>query len=64
VIAALVLLCAVLTGCSSAIQLRHPDGRTAQCGPYHVGAGMQYQLAQREARCLDDYERQGFVRVP
>lgn len=64
VIALLWLLCAMFTGCSSAIELRHPDGRRAQCGPYHVGGGMQFALAEREARCLDDYRRQGFERVP
>src|SRR5256885_426973 len=37
----LAILCGLLlAGCAtSAIYLRHPDGRKAKCGPYFVGGG-------------------------
>jgi hypothetical protein len=62
-------LVVLLAGCTSAIKLRHPvTGQEAKCGPYHVGPlsfGDTYALAaERERRCLDDYQRQGDVRVP
>jgi hypothetical protein len=47
-----------------AIKLRNPTtGHTAQCGPY-TQKSMSDETAMREARCLDDFEKQGFVRVP
>jgi hypothetical protein len=62
------LLIALLAACTSSIKLQHPTpGQVAQCGPYHiapnVGFGMS-RAVERENRCLDDYQRQGFERVP
>jgi uncharacterized protein YceK len=56
----------VLSGCTDVVKLRNPTtGETAQCGPYQLeGLGQPASVAQREARCLDDYQRQGFVRAP
>ena len=59
------LLCALLlTGCTSAISLRHQDGRKVECGPFWADGALGRQAAWREAKCVDDYQRQGFVRVP
>lgn len=55
----------VLAACSSAIKLRNPaTGETATCGPYMLDSLASDSQAQREARCLSDYQRQGFQRVP
>lgn len=54
-------LVAVLGGCTTTVVLRHPQtGETVKCGPYRPSVAG----AAREARCLDDYQRQGFERVP
>jgi hypothetical protein len=56
----------LLGGCTTPVTLRNPTtGQTVTCGPYmHEGTGQPASVAQREARWLDDYERQGFERVP
>ena len=60
----IVPLLLVLTACTSAIELRHPDtGQTATCGPYNTVGFAGIANAQREAKCIDDYQRQGYVRV-
>ena len=51
-----------LVGCTAAVKLRHSNGRTATCGPYLIT--MSQDVAAREARCLSDYQRQGFERAP
>jgi hypothetical protein len=51
-------------GCSSTITMRHPDGRTATCGGYSTAFQLGDQVAAREARCISDYQRQGFERMP
>lgn len=51
-----------LMGCTSAVTLRHPQtGARVKCGPF---AFIQGTAAEREARCIDDYQRQGYERVP
>lgn len=45
--------------------LRHPQtGQTARCGPYFRG-GLDGQMTAlgHEARCISDYQRQGYERV-
>jgi len=59
----------LLTACGpSAVQLRNPTtGQTTQCGPYNIvgqGPNAADAAAMIQARCLDDYRAQGFVRVP
>ena len=69
---ALCMLAAVVVavvGCASDISLHHPTtGRTATCegGYYKYGLiGMANQTAKDlQMRCLDDYQRQGYERVP
>lgn len=55
-----------LAGCQSEpIFLRHPDGRTVQCGPFaERGVHGQAAAAMREAQCIEDYKQQGYQRVP
>lgn len=58
------LLVAALTGCTSAVTLRHPDGRVAKCGPYDARPLNSIASAERERGCIQDYKEQGFVRIP
>jgi len=62
---ALVSFFALAACTTSAISLRNPStGQTAKCGPYLLdGLGSNSQ-ALRESKCVDDYQRQGFVRAP
>ncbi len=56
-----------LTGCASTdpIYLRHAGtGPRVQCGPFSMTTGPQALAAPfHERSCLDDYQRQGYVRV-
>lgn len=55
-----------LVGCTEAVKMRNTQtGQIAQCGPYpsDMIAGGNTQ-AQREARCIDDFQRQGYERMP
>jgi len=50
----------LLTGCTDAVLLRHPDtGKTVKCGPYTMSGG----VVARERGCIEDYQRQGYKRV-
>jgi hypothetical protein len=46
--------------------MKHRDGRVATCGPYALGMTMgdDTAVAMREAKCIDDFKAQGFVRQP
>lgn len=52
---------------SEAVQMRHPEtGQTVTCGPYTVTGNVTVAeaTAQRELRyCIEDYQRQGYVRA-
>jgi hypothetical protein len=54
-----VAMVALLVGCTAPVQLRYPDGRIVQCGPF-AGDGSH---AAREAKCIDDHRAQGAVRL-
>lgn len=62
------LLCSwLLAGCVAKtvpITLRHTDGRVVQCGPYLAEAFVATASAIREGQCIQDFQRQGFERVP
>jgi hypothetical protein len=61
-----VLLALTLASCTTAIRLQNPTtGQTAQCGPYasDIIAGGDAQ-AQRERACVQDFQRQGYERLP
>lgn len=63
---AAVSLCAMFlaAGCTTtAVTLRHPDGRVATCGPYDARPINSSSSAQRERGCIEDFKQQGFVRV-
>jgi len=60
----LAVVAVALAGCYGirAVTLRNQETQqTVTCGPYRRAFGMGYQEMDR---CLDDYQRQGFVRVP
>ena len=62
---AVLALAAALAGCTTAVKLRNPaTGATASCGPYYVDSGFSNAQAERESRCISDFQRQGFERVP
>ena len=61
----LALLALLLVGCSTTpVKMRHPDGRAATCGPYPATGIPATAGAIREGQCIQDYQRQGFERVP
>jgi hypothetical protein len=53
----------LLVGCTTPVYLRHPDGRTAKCGPYDARPINSFSSAERERGCIQDFKEQGFVRV-
>jgi hypothetical protein len=58
----LLLAALVLTGCTQGITMRHPDGRTAECG--NLVFSRNSDPAVRSGRCISDFQRQGFERQP
>jgi hypothetical protein len=55
-----------LAGCTDSIPMKNAQtGQIAECGPYAsdlwVGGNTQ---AQREAQCTQDFQRQGYERMP
>lgn len=58
-------LALLLAGCTTTpITLRHADGRVAKCGPYPASGIPATAGAMREAQCIQDFQRQGYERVP
>ena len=54
----------LLIGCSSTSKLAHPDGRRAECGGSYA-YGIHSSASQaRDRDCVQDYQRQGYERVP
>ena len=56
-----------LAGCATeAVYLRHPEtGQTVKCGPYsYVGNPGKSLAIEQERGCINDYQRQGYQRVP
>jgi hypothetical protein len=63
IIATSLLLSACTT--TAPVYLRHPQtGQSASCGPYNSDPVTANVAASREARCITDYQRQGYERVP
>ena len=49
----------------AAVRLRHPTtGSTVECGPYSYVPATQEVAVASMTRCIDDYQRQGYLRVP
>lgn len=61
---ALAGICVAVAGCSSPIVLRDSMGRMASCGPYPALGVNGVVGAIREKQCIEDYQRQGYERVP
>ncbi len=66
---ALVSAVVVIVGCasSSIVMLKHPaTGNVVQCGPYRGGFGVaaeNNQLTELKY-CINDFQRQGYERLP
>ena len=61
----IVVLVAVLAACTTPVYLKHPStGQVVKCGPYRATGISSIASAEREARCISDYQAQGYVRVP
>ena len=55
----------VLAACTDPVRMQNPTtGQIALCGPYPIGAGQSVASAMREAKCIDDFKAQGYVRLP
>jgi hypothetical protein len=49
----------LLAGCTAPVTMVNPQsGQTAKCGPFPNTWG----TPDREAKCIDDYRSQGYVR--
>jgi hypothetical protein len=47
------------------IYLQNPQtGQTATCGPYNYDPVTADVVLNREARCITDFQRQGYERLP
>jgi hypothetical protein len=58
----IVSVAVIVSGCTGSAKLRHPTTqKEATCGPYALKFGMGLSEFKR---CMDDYQRQGYERVP
>jgi starvation-inducible outer membrane lipoprotein len=62
----LVSVCLMAAACTTApVKLKNPaTGQIAQCGPYFLDGAFSDSQAQRERACVNDFQMQGFVRLP
>jgi hypothetical protein len=62
---ALALSFAALAGCmgTTPVQLRYPDGRVVQCGPFPSTGMAATAGAMREEKCINDHLAQGAERL-
>lgn len=62
----LFILALISAGCVTwPVTLRHPQtGQAVRCGPYFSAAAWATAQAWREVKCIEDYQRQGYERVP
>jgi hypothetical protein len=55
----------LLFGCVADVKLRHPQtGKTAVCEGGYCPGVICLPAQDRQFRCIDDYQRQGYERVP
>lgn len=60
----IVLLALLAAGCTDTITLRNAQtGATATCGGNYAVGLYAFSANDREARCVADFQRQGFERV-
>lgn len=63
---AMIAFASLLAGCTDAVEMRNAaTGQVTQCGPFpsDMILGGDTQSA-REARCVQDFQRQGYEREP
>lgn len=62
----LAVIVAMVAGCmTSPVTLRHAQtGQTVKCGPYRAFGDFALPSALRESQCIQDFQRQGYERVP
>lgn len=54
----------LLAGCTDTVTLRHAQtGATARCGGNYAMGLYAFSANDREARCIADFQRQGYERV-
>ena len=56
-----------LAACTTTpVHLKHQEtGKVVQCGPFRQGGPTgAVAAAMHEAKCIDDFKEQGYVRVP
>lgn len=56
----------LLSGCTdSTVYLKSPKtGEVVTCGSVHPVTLVENSKKDRDLRCVDDYEQQGYLRVP
>ena len=67
-LASLILVVVFLVACmpfaTEPVFLKHPQtNETAQCGPYRYRDLTATAAALREEKCINDFQRQGYVRL-
>ncbi len=59
-----VFLAACMPFATEPVFLKYPQtGKIAQCGPYGYSAYTATAAALREEKCINDFQRQGYVRL-
>jgi hypothetical protein len=55
-----------LAACTESIKMKNTQtGQITRCGPYaSVALGGGTNQAQREMQCIQDFQRQGYERMP
>lgn len=56
------VLAALAAGCTAPITLQNRQGQTTTCGYYAMGSSGVY--AEREAKCINDFNALGYYRMP
>lgn len=60
-----IALAGTLQLCTYSTTLRHPQtGQTAVCGPYYAVGTYAGPAMARERGCIEDFQRQGYERLP
>jgi hypothetical protein len=63
----LALIALLFSGCAGtqAVLLRHPQtGKEVRCGPYRYTGYTAAAVTMEHLKCIEDYQRQGYERVP
>ena len=59
-----VFLAACMPFATEPVFLKHPQtNETAECGPYGYGVYTAPAAALREEKCINDFQRQGYIRL-